>query len=232
VNLDDVLRDKPHFHRHVPAAGYWGLGEDMLRFLDGHLRPGMRTIETGAGVSTVLFALKGAGHTCVVPDPQQVAAIRAYCEQRGISLEQVEFIVAPSEDALPRISGSFDLALIDGAHGFPLPFLDWFYLARALKRGGLVVVDDLYIWTCAALAAFLESEPGWRLVAETWRAAVFEKCAERVYNEWSFQGYVRRRSRATGPMAKLGYGLRLLARGKLPLLWANIAGRLPRKRAG
>jgi predicted O-methyltransferase YrrM len=228
VTLDDLLRDAPNFHRHMITTGCWGLGEDMLRFLDRHLRPGMRTIETGAGVSTVLFALKGARHTCVVPDAQQVDAIRSYCTQRAISLEQVEFVVAPSQDVLPGLGGTFDLALIDGAHGFPLPFLDWFYLARLLKRGGLVVIDDLYIWTCAALAEFLESEPNWKLVTETWRAAVFEKRSDQVYVEWNFQGYVRRRSRATGPLAKAGYAVTLLARGKLSLLWLNIIGRIPR----
>ena len=32
----------------------------------------MKTIETGAGVSTILFAMKNTAHTCIVPDDKLV----------------------------------------------------------------------------------------------------------------------------------------------------------------
>ena len=56
-------------------------------------------------------------------------------------------------------SGSYDLALIDGRHGFPQPFLDWYYAAQILKTGGYVIIDDLHIWVCETLANLLVEEP-------------------------------------------------------------------------
>jgi len=40
--------------------------------IDEHIDSESKTLETGAGVSTVLFALKGTQHTCIVPDQAQV----------------------------------------------------------------------------------------------------------------------------------------------------------------
>jgi hypothetical protein len=47
-----------------------------------------------------------------------------------------------------------DIVLIDGAHAFPFPFLDWYFTASALKAGGLLVIDDVQIATGTILADF------------------------------------------------------------------------------
>jgi hypothetical protein len=33
--------------------------------------------------------------------------------------------------------------------------MDWFYIAERLGRGGIVLADDTWIWTCDVLARFL-----------------------------------------------------------------------------
>ncbi len=139
------------------------MDDATLLFLDQHVQPGMRTLETGSGISTIMFANKGAQHTCIAPDAEQVTLIQQYCAQHAIATRDLEFMLETSEDALPKLPPQevFDLALIDGRHSFPNPIIDWYYIARVLKIGGLVVIDDLHIWTCELLVNFLRAEPDW-----------------------------------------------------------------------
>jgi len=43
--------------------------------------------------------------------------------------------------------------LIDGAHGFPYPILDWWYVAPHVKVGGHVLLDDAYLPAVPAIVA-------------------------------------------------------------------------------
>lgn len=51
----------------------YALATDVLEFIDCQVQKSSVTLETGAGISTILFALKGADHTCIVPDAEEVA---------------------------------------------------------------------------------------------------------------------------------------------------------------
>lgn len=104
--------------------------------------------------------------------------------------------------------GELDLVLVDGSHSFPLPFIDWFYAQGALRDGGVLVIDDVQIWTGRVLRDFLRAEPGWTPVAE-WagRVAAFTKGADAVAARmWRRQPYVARRS----PDGRLGQARRAL----------------------
>ncbi|MEX2221724.1 MAG: class I SAM-dependent methyltransferase [Candidatus Rokuibacteriota bacterium] len=239
MTLQDLLADDPRFH--VGAGGetisHYRLDRPTLVFLDAHLRPGMRTIETGAGMSTVLFALKGTAHTCIVPDEPQIARIRAYCARKGVPLEQVRFLPDRSECALPMIrAADYDLALIDGRHAFPTPFIDWFYLAQAIRVGGTIIIDDLHIWTCDVLRRFLRSEPeDWESVSVSNRAAIFRKLGSQAFaREWTQQPFVTHRSAWGSTVAKIGQAWDHVAHGKaglVPYLFAPaLAHRLARAR--
>jgi len=134
----------------------------------------------------------------VVPDREVVRRIRQYGETHNISVSGVDFIVERSEFALPALpTSAYDFALIDGRHGFPAPFIDWFYIASRLNEGGLVLVDDTWIWTGAVLAAFLDAMPGWRRCEVLPNSAAFVK--ERggaEHAEWVDQPFVYRQSPA------------------------------------
>src|SRR5207253_10659572 len=145
MDVDQLLTLRPMLQRdHLGQPAYWAVAEDVAKLLDQIVSPGCRTLETGAGVSTVIFALKGAHHTCVVPDAKLVERIIAFCRDAEINTEKLRFEVAPSQDILPRLSLiDLDVVLIDGAHAFPIPFLDWFYAARTgLREGGTLIIDD------------------------------------------------------------------------------------------
>jgi hypothetical protein len=89
MTLDQLLADAPALHG--PAGGgdllTHGLLDEALGIIDRTISAGDRTLETGSGYSTILFALKSARHTCVVPQGQEVERIRAYCDARGISTD-------------------------------------------------------------------------------------------------------------------------------------------------
>ncbi len=190
MTLEELLAAAPRFH--PDGAGglrSWQLPDDVLRFLDRHVGDGMRTLEVGAGVSTVIFVLKRAHHVCVTPDPEEPARILAWCRANGLATDRLHFEIERSEDCLPRLrqDGPLDVVLIDGAHGFPVPFLDWCYTANRLRVGGLLFIDDTQVWTGHVLKGFLSAEPEWRLAADfAPRSAVFEKVAAGpcVKNEW------------------------------------------------
>jgi hypothetical protein len=193
IDLEHLLTAPPRFHGSDRATtDAWRLDDAGLLFLDSHLRSAMQTIETGAGVSTMVFALKKTRHTCVVPDREVVRRIQRYSEAHGVSLRSIAFLVERSEFALPglRTSG-YDFALIDGRHGFPAPFIDWFYISNRLRQGGVVLLDDTRIWTGKVLANFLDVTPGWRRFAMLPNSAAFVKERDGAQHaEWVEQPFV------------------------------------------
>jgi predicted O-methyltransferase YrrM len=199
MNIEQLLTSPPKLHgpENAPTDG-WRLDDAGLLFVDAHVRKHMRTIETGAGVSTILFALKGTRHTCIVPDPLVVRRIRQYGTSMGFSMRSVRFVVERSEYALPKLTSvTYDFALIDGRHGFPAPFIDWFYIADRLRPGGMILIDDTWIWTCEILTRFLEADPRWRRTEDLPNSAAFLKEQEDAQHaEWVDQPYVYQRSRA------------------------------------
>jgi len=198
VNLAGLLADPPLIHREDDGSPtVWGLLPEVLRFLEATVEAGHRTLETGSGLSTIVFAMQGAHHTCIVPNVAETERLLAYCRRVGVATDGLTFVTEPSERVLPgRELEALDLVLIDGSHSFPQAFIDWFYTSTALRVGGVVIVDDTYIWTGRVLRDFLLSEPEWELV-EDWfgRAAAIRKTSSTDPDKvWTAQRYVAKRS--------------------------------------
>ncbi|HEX8181188.1 MAG TPA: class I SAM-dependent methyltransferase [Pyrinomonadaceae bacterium] len=178
ATLADILNDPPAPHVNAQGENFlMGLTESALRFLNETVDQSSVTLETGSGISTIVFALAGAQHTCITPAAYEFDNIKSYCSARGIPTAQVNFVAGGSEFVLPTLDlPPLDLVLIDGRHGFPAPYIDWFYTATKLKVGGHMIVDDTWVWTCQILSDFLVEQPQWELVAEfDERTAVFRK---------------------------------------------------------
>jgi hypothetical protein len=177
MNLQELIANPPLLHVHDDKPVTWSVANELLEYVDAHVDHGSRTLETGAGVSTVLFALKGCDHVCAVFQQGDVDRIQDFCRQHKISLARVRFAIGSSEDVLPGLEPrELDLVLIDGGHAFPTPFIDWYYSARQLKVGGRLLVDDIYVWTGYVLRRYLEAEPAWKLDADfAPRWVAFEK---------------------------------------------------------
>jgi predicted O-methyltransferase YrrM len=164
--IEELIRTQPPLHVTAEGPQNWTLGGPALRWLAEHVQEGWRTLETGCGHSSIVFALKGAEHTIVAPTPAEHERVRQWCEERGFSTERVTSLVEPSQHALPVLdSAPLDLGLIDGDHAFPTPFIDWYYIAERLRVGGLLILDDTQLPTCALLQDFLEAEEQrWQVV--------------------------------------------------------------------
>ena len=110
-------------------------------------------------------------------------------------LERVRFVVGRSEVVLPGMDlPPLDLAIIDGGHGMPVPFVDWCYLAPRIKVGGVLLVDDTQIWTSRTLTEFLRAEWSWDVIGTFRKAVAFRKTAETILTDWGGQPFVAARS--------------------------------------
>jgi predicted O-methyltransferase YrrM len=159
----DVLADPPNVHISPTAvSGVWSTSETCYRFMAEHVGAG-RTLETGLGVSTVLFAKWGCRHTCVVYDQDEVDRLTAYLKRREIPADGLDFRVGTSDQVLPRLNcRDIDLMLIDGRHGWPTAIIDWYYGAAGLVSGGIVVIDDTKLRQVSlGLIRYLDRDPRW-----------------------------------------------------------------------
>jgi precorrin-6B methylase 2 len=182
------------FHRGTEGEPLWrGITEGPLRALSAGLAPGMRTLETGCGGTTVVFAARGALHTVVTPSADEEQRVRVLCARYGVSLDTVDFRIGSSDEVLVDWSEPLDVMLIDGAHRFPFAMLDWHYAATHLKPGGRLWLDDIAIPSVYCLFAFLRSEREWRLMAiHDDKVAEFGKIANPPHSDtldWELQRY-------------------------------------------
>lgn len=137
------------------------------------------TVETGLGYGlSTLFICEGLlanGHSHirhVALDPFQERSANIglqVIEDAGLATV-VEFHSEESQLALPRFLAQdrrFDLAFVDGNHRFDGVFLDLIYVGRLLRRGGIVVVDDLQLPSIARATSFCTRNLGWALEEES-----------------------------------------------------------------
>jgi Methyltransferase domain len=167
---------------HAEGGACAGLHWAALEWLERTVEPGWATLETGAGSSTMVFAARGSEHEAVTPAADEAERIQAECRRRGISTARVRFRIGPSHEVLaawePR---ELDLVLLDGAHGFPYPILDWWHVMPHLKTGGLLLLDDAYMGAVSTLVGHLHERPAWRVEgAVGYRTVIVRKLADEL----------------------------------------------------
>jgi predicted O-methyltransferase YrrM len=179
--VDTLIQDKPPFHLHQGAlTNSWSVHPDTLRYIYSLVSPGSVTLETGCGQTTVVFAMAGAKHTCVMPNAGEAERVKAYCANLGLACE-ITFVIESSDVALPcgdQIPPELDFVFIDGAHAFPAPIIDWHYTARRLKIGGVLGVDDYRMPSVQLLHQFLCDEDEWELLTIMQNTSFFKKLQE------------------------------------------------------
>jgi hypothetical protein len=226
-----TLRRRPPL-LHALGEQYFGLAWKALEWIEANVEPGMRTLETGSGASTVVFAARGARHTAVSPSAEEHRRIREYCAEQGISTDDVRFVDESSHTALARLEDEpLDVVLIDGAHGFPFPMLDWYLVQGRIKVGGALIVDDAYIPAVNALVTNLRAMRAWELeAAPGGRTVVFRRMLD---TDPSFDALAERWTPVFNylPLPQrivAGLRVRLLDRGPL----AGLVKRRIRRRSG
>ena len=187
-----LVRTRPSFHL---GGAVWNALPETLSLIARHVKAADRTVETGAGASTVVFAASGARHTAISPIADEHERIRAWCREHEVEDGNVSFMVGTSDRVLPAMAEdeAFDAAFIDGKHSFPHPVVDWHYITTALKPGGVLLVDDLPIPAVAPVVRHMLVDPAWEMLelADN-RAGAFRKLAEpEPGDDWEAQPYNR-----------------------------------------
>jgi hypothetical protein len=233
MNLKQILQNPPDAHKNSNGQYYsMGIPEKVLSFVSDHIDQTSNTLETGCGLSTVIFALAQSHHACITPARHEIERVKDYCRQNGIAAQKVKFYCDVSENVLPTLECEpLDLVLIDGRHGFPAPFIDFYYAGGKLKVNGLLVIDDTWLWTGDVLKQHLLLEPEWKLEADfSPRTCVFRKLAEGSQSkEWTEQEFVVRNSRFKlndKPPSYLVTTFRYIKRGEFSLLAKKIGRKL------
>jgi predicted O-methyltransferase YrrM len=191
-----LVAERPSFHSSGGQARIWNAQPETLELIARFAAPGCRSLETGCGASTVVFAAAGARHVAISPAGDEHRRIGAYCEAIGVDCGSVDFREGFSDEELPRLGGSerLDLAFLDGGHSFPHPVIDWHYASRRLRIGGVLLIDDIPIPAVALIYRAMLDDPAWELVAlADHRAAAFRKVSEvPAGDDWRGQVFNRR----------------------------------------
>lgn len=179
--------------------GWWhdsgNLGPQVLERIKFHAeRVGTRSsAETGCGFSTILLSNIAERHTCfTIAAGNSLALVQ---DAQHLNRENVNFIVGPSQLTLPRFSfqDPLDFVLIDGTHGFPFAHLDYYFLHPQIRRGGMLLIDDIHIPTCGQLYEVLKEDKMWRHVEDVVFTAFFERTDAPLFDphgdNWFMQGF-------------------------------------------
>lgn len=175
-----LIQDDPKLHNWGNGLQSGGVSGDILRVLAAYLAEfgegKVRTLETGTGLSTLVFAAANpARHFAINPDTALRARIYAEAANRGISMDNVEYHEQFSEYVLPDLAKAniVDVALIDGGHGWPAVFVDFCFANIMLRPGGIMVVDDILLFPCTQLYMLLKHQPGWKLERTVYSKTAF-----------------------------------------------------------
>ena len=132
------------------------------------------SIEIGLGYGvSALFILRGLLATGLpnfrhlAMDPHQIQGFSSIARQliddAGLR-ERLDFLAERSEIALPRLFAQgrqFDFAFVDGNHRFDAVFVDLMFLARLVRGGSVVFLDDYQLPAIRKAVGFCTSNLGW-----------------------------------------------------------------------
>jgi predicted O-methyltransferase YrrM len=192
-NLDESLLSREAAAQLASSAlTCYGIEPEVLSYIAENVGQASRTLETGAGRSTLVFAIRGAKHIAITPAQSEIELITQYASEQGISMDNVRFVQEPSDRYLPRCEAEqIDLVLLDGKHAFPWPVVDWFFTADRLRQGGVMIIDDVHLRSVAILAEFMKLDPGWQLVRDfSAKTLAFKKLRDFVHDvAWHMQPF-------------------------------------------
>lgn len=187
--VEALIKDDPMVHDWGQGLVRGGLHGEILKTLATYLldefgEGEFRSLETGAGLSTLVFAAaRPSQHFAINPDIGLRDRIIDEAGRRGIELDTMKYIPEFSEDVLPDLAKSnvIDIALIDGGHGWPSVFVDFCYANKMLRQFGIMVVDDILLYPCTQLYMLLKHQPGWKLEKTVYaKTAFFRKEYDQV----------------------------------------------------
>lgn len=206
MQIDKYLEELPKLHSWDSGATWntGGFHKEHLLLLNyyANTMTNARVIETGAGNSTITFLLSNIDEiVSIAPDNELFRRIFDFCEKNDIKMHKLKEIISRSEDILPSLAREnckFNLALIDGAHGWPHTFIDFFYINTMLEKDSVLILDDLQLHSVKELAKWLNKETNtYKLEHTLNKMAVFRKLDESTnFSDWDKQEYIVTKSQS------------------------------------
>lgn len=198
MNFDEYLRALPKLHVWGGKETAGGITKAALRGLRRLVPVDGEILETGAGNSSLTFILSGARRVVTVcPDAAVFERISAFAKGNDISMAAFEPVVGRSETCLPKMledNRRFELAFIDGGHGWPTVFVDFCFCNAMLKKQGVMVISDCEKYSVGELTRFLCQQPEFSLIDELdgGKLSVFKKKTDQPFlPDWARQPYIR-----------------------------------------
>lgn len=197
--IDRLLTELPKLHFWDDEWQVGGMnraiGETIAGVLGAPGEGSPRIIESGAGISSLLFLAGGARRlVSIAPDADLGERITKEAAVRDIATAPLEYMNERSEIALPKLLAaghSFDLALIDGAHGWPTVFVDFCYVNAMLRPGGTLLVDDIQLYSVRQLLLLLAGQDGFEVEKVVGKLAVVRRMGTRRFlPEWTDQPFI------------------------------------------
>ena len=99
LTLDELIRQQPRIHNDRTTT--WGIHAALAEFLDRHVEPDTVSLETGAGLSTlVILRRRPRSHVAVQPVADEFAAILEFARQHEIDTSGFRGVLARSQEYL------------------------------------------------------------------------------------------------------------------------------------
>jgi hypothetical protein len=207
--LEELVRIAPSLHR----AGTFSSRALAALARHASAQPINYSVETGSGISTLLFSHLSEDHTVFAVDGG-TGSIRGVESSALLRRETVRFVEGPTQRTLPlyTFTHPLQLALIDGPHGYPFPDLEYYYLYPHLERDALLILDDIHIPTITNLFEFLSADEMFDLQEVVETTAFFRRTSAARFppfeDGWWTQGYNRRVFESVPPELVRGPALR------------------------
>lgn len=154
------------------------------------------TAETGTGKSTLLFSHLSRDHKVFTyDDTGYTDSLRRVTESPLLNHKQVEFIVGPTQQTLPRYTFTrpLDLVLLDGPHAYPFPEMEYYHFYPHLAENAILIVDDIHIPTIFRLFEFLREDEMFDTIEVIHTTAFFRRNSASMFDPlrdgWWLQGY-------------------------------------------
>ncbi len=166
----------------------------LVEYFDS--RP-IRSIETGCGASTIVFANYATRHTAYCYDDREfdASSVKYAQDFPGFREDRVDWIFGPTQRTVFEHppTEQVDLVLLDGPHGYPFPELEYFAFYNWLRPGGILIVDDIHIPTINRFYRFLLEDESFLRHGLASTTAYFQRTNAPAFNmegdDWWLQRY-------------------------------------------
>ena len=162
----------------------------------GNRCPFRLSVETGVGKSTLILSHCSAKHVAFAADFGD--SLSKTESSHLLNKSRVEFVVGFCQKTVPayRFRDPIDFALIDGAHGYPFPEIDYYFIYPHLSSGAILAIDDIHIPTIHNMFKVLREDAMFQLDKIVDTTAFFRRTESPTFDPqgdgWYLQNYNRR----------------------------------------